>query len=63
MAVQQSKENLGYIAMLHTLERNFKAVTVDPPEVLTVIQPEGKHLPATWATRFESAIKFLYPKK
>ena len=58
-----SAENLGYIAMVRALERNFQSVAVNPPAVLTVVQPEGKHMPATWATRFEQAIQFLYPKK
>jgi hypothetical protein len=56
-----SPENLGYIAMVRILEQNLKATIVDPPAVLTIIQPEGKHMPATWATRFARAIEFLYP--
>jgi predicted alpha/beta superfamily hydrolase len=56
-----SPENLGYIAMVHILEQNLKGTLVNPPAVLTVIQPEGKHRPASWASRFERAIEFLYP--
>jgi hypothetical protein len=49
--------------MVQTLERNLNTIAVDPPAVLTVIQPDAKHMPAAWATRFEAAIEFLYAKK
>ncbi len=57
-----SEENQAYITMLRMLERNLKAIAVDPPVVLSFTQPNGTHTPATWATRFEKAIEFLFPK-
>jgi len=59
----ESAENLGYVEMARTLERDLKSIAVDPPAILTVIQPDAQHTPSAWATRFETAIEFLYPKK
>lgn len=59
---ENSSENLGYVEMIRTLQRNLEAVTVDPPAILTVIRPHANHSPNAWSARFEEAVEFLYAR-
>jgi predicted alpha/beta superfamily hydrolase len=55
-----ASENVGYVRMLRVLESNVKGAAQSQSQVLTVIQPAGKHSLQSWALRFPQAIQFLY---
>jgi len=56
-------DNLGFVRAVRSLEANLKATALRPPQVLTVIQPGGRHNEGAWASRFAQAIQFLFPRQ
>lgn len=51
----------AFVSLNRQLADNFKAALANHPEVLFTVQPNANHGAAAWGSRFQAAIKFLYP--